>query len=136
MLHDAGDAEPDPILIVEDNEVSAFVLRAILRKQGYDPQVASNGTDGVAIAEIYRPKLVFMDLQIPGLDGYAAAVAMRQRMNGSTPVLVAVTASTPADVEMACRDAGFTCVLPKPIRIAELLGTVERYLGSRQNTPM
>lgn len=129
MLREGRDAVRDSILIVEDNEVSAFVLRSMLRRQGFDPQVASNGPEGVAMTEAHRPRLVFMDLHIPGLDGYAAASEIRQRMNGSTPVLVAVTASTPGDVEVACRDAGFACILPKPFRISELLGAVERYLG-------
>jgi CheY-like chemotaxis protein len=69
-----------------------------------------------------------MDLHMPRLDGFAAAAAIRG-INGASPVLVAVTATATRDVEVACQEAGFTCVLPKPIRIHALMDLVRRYLG-------
>lgn len=121
--------QSDGILIVEDNEVNALILRTMLRKQGYEPHVARDGGEGVEMSERHRPRLVLMDLHMPRLDGFAAAVEIRTRMNGSSPVLVAVTAMATEDVEAACRDAGFTCVLPKPILINDLVGVVRRFLG-------
>lgn len=127
MRHETPGA--DPILIVEDNEVNALILRTMLRRQGYEPRVARDGAEGVAMTAELRPRLVFMDLHMPRLDGFAAATAIRRQMNGASPVLVAVTATAAGDVETACRAAGFSSVLPKPILIGDLVGTVRRYLG-------
>ncbi|MFT3974784.1 MAG: response regulator [Amaricoccus sp.] len=118
----------DDILIVEDNQVNALILRTMLRKHGYEPRMARDGEEGVAMTARHRPRLVLMDLHMPRLDGFAAASAIRERMNGASPVLVAVTATATGDVEAACRDAGFSCVLPKPILIGDLVGMVRRYL--------
>lgn len=128
MLPENSRVPRNGILIVEDNDVNALILRSMLRKHGYDPQVARDGEEGVAMTTRHKPRLVFMDLHMPRLDGYAAASAIRTRMNGSSPILVAVTATATGDVEAACRVAGFTCVLPKPILIGELIGMVRRFL--------
>lgn len=118
----------EDILIVEDNEVNAFILRTMLRRQGYEPRVARDGAEGIALTVAHGPRLVFMDLHMPGLDGFAAASLIRSRMNATAPILVAVTAAAGADVESACLDAGFTCVLAKPIDIDVVAETVRRYL--------
>jgi CheY-like chemotaxis protein len=129
MLPEARTVPQDGILIVEDNDVNALILRSMLRKHGYDPQVARDGEEGVAMTTRHKPRLVFMDLHMPRLDGFAAASAVRGRMNGASPVLVAVTATATGDVEAACRDAGFACVLPKPILVGDLMEMVRRFLG-------
>lgn len=118
----------DGILIVEDNAVNALILRTMLQKQGYEPHVARDGNEGVAMSARHRPRLVRMDLHMPRLDGFVAAIAIRG-IDGASPVLVAVTATATRDVEVACQEAGFTCVLPKPILIHDLMDQVRRYLG-------
>lgn len=129
MLREVSSEAVDDILIVEDNEVNALILRTMLRRYGYEPRVAANGAIGVAMTAEHRPRLVFMDLHMPELDGFAAASAILGGMNGAHPVLVAVTATATGDIEAACRDAGFAQVLPKPIVIGDLLATVRRFLG-------
>lgn len=129
MPPDTPTSPLDGILIVEDNDVNALILRSMLRKHGYEPQVARDGQEGVAMVQRHNPRLVFMDLHMPRLDGFAAASVIRTRMNGASPVLVAVTATATGDVEAACRNAGFTCVLPKPILVGDLILMVRRFLG-------
>lgn len=118
----------EDILIVEDNEVNATILRTMLRRHGYEPRMASDGAMGVAMSTRYQPKLVLMDLHMPHLDGFAAARKIRRAMNGHSPVLVAVTATSACEVETACSDAGFASILAKPILLSDLLATVRRYL--------
>lgn len=130
MRREAPSTAIDDILIVEDNEVNALILRTMLRRYGYEPRVAANGAIGVAMTAEHRPRLVFMDLHMPELDGFAAAAAILGTENGAGPVLVAVTATTTGDIEAACRNAGFAQVLPKPIMIGDLLATVQRFLGT------
>lgn len=118
------------ILIVEDNQVNLLILRAMLRKRGYEPFVAMDGAEGVEMTERHRPRLVLMDLQMPRLDGIAAAAEIGRRMNGAAPPIIAVTANASEDVRASCRAAGFADVLAKPIAFDDLIETVERYLGA------
>ena len=117
-----------PILVVEDNEVNATILRAMLRKHGYEPVLAKNGEEGIEMSRRHRPGLVLMDLQMPRLDGFAAASAIRAACGGEGPAIVAVTANAGADVRDACRAAGFASVLAKPIVLDELIATVRQHL--------
>ncbi len=128
MQHEARQTTSD-ILIVEDNQVNALILTSMLRKHGHAPKVAWNGLEGVRMTTELCPRLVLMDLHMPGLDGYTAAGEIRRRMNGSSPTLVAVTADLGETVRLACREAGFAGVLAKPILIDELLTTVRRHLA-------
>jgi CheY-like chemotaxis protein len=116
------------ILIVEDNQVNALILRAMLRKHGYDPVMAADGVEGVALSARHHPRLILMDLQMPRLDGFAAAAEINRTAGEPSPVIVAVTANAGADVRAACRDAGFAGVLAKPVMLDELIATVRRFL--------
>ncbi len=119
------------ILVVEDNAVNALILRSMLRKLGHEPLMASDGFEGIEVAGRLRPRLVLMDLQMPGLDGLAAASSIRALGVGEDEtVLVAVTASAAREVENACEDAGFACVLPKPIVFRELEAVLGRYVAA------
>ena len=122
-------AADGPILVVEDNEVNALIIRAMLRKHGYEPHVATSGAEGIEMTERLRPRLILMDLQMPSLDGFAAASAIRRGAGGAGPVIVAVTANAAGDVRQACREAGFAGVLAKPIVIADLIALVHRYVA-------
>ncbi len=117
------------ILIVEDNQVNLMILRAMLRKRGYDAIVATDGAEGVEMTERHRPDLVLMDLQMPRLDGIAAAAEIARRLNGAAPAIVAVTANANEEVRRSCLAAGFVGVLAKPVDFEDLIATVRRHLG-------
>ena len=119
---------PPTILVVEDNDVNAMILRAMLRKLGHEPVMATDGFEGIEAAGRLRPRLVLMDLQMPRLDGLAAAGIIRSLgVSERETILVAVTASAALEVQNACEDAGFACVLAKPIVIGELEALLRRY---------
>jgi CheY-like chemotaxis protein len=123
------DATRGPVLVVEDNEVNAVIIRAMLRKRGYAALVASNGREGVEMCRRHRPGLILMDLQMPVLDGFAAASAIRSGLGETAPPIVAVTANPAQDVRRACHAAGFAAVIAKPIVLDELIATVDRHLA-------
>ncbi len=120
---------PAAILIVEDNQVNALILCAMLRKQGYEAVVACNGSEGIEMTSLHRPRLILMDLQMPHLDGFAAASEIRRNHNGLSPAIVAVTANAGGEIRTACREAGFAGVLAKPIVFDDLIATVRLHLG-------
>jgi CheY-like chemotaxis protein len=123
--------QSDAILVVEDNQVNALILRAMLRKRGFEPLLAVDGREGIELSTRHRPRLILMDLQMPHLDGFAAADEIRRRQRGDgAPMIVAVTANATREVRDACREAGFAAVLAKPIILHELGDLVERFLSS------
>lgn len=121
-------AERD-ILIVEDNAVNLMILRAMLRKRGFEPIVARDGAGGVEAAVTLRPGLVLMDLQMPLMDGISAATEIRRRLGPDAPRIVAVTANVTEAVMAQCRDAQFDDVLGKPLIVDELFAMVAKHLG-------
>ena len=120
------------ILIVEDNQVNAMILKAMLRRDGWDPLFAVDGVEGVEMSERFRPRLILMDLQMPRLDGFAAAreILASGPVPGvaAPPVIVAVTATPGPEVRDACVAAGFTELIAKPIEMDALLAIVRRYM--------
>lgn len=122
-------ASDHAILIVEDNDVNLMVLRALLRKKGYEPLVAKDGIEGLEMALAHRPRLILMDLNMPRMDGFASASEIRRRLPDHDMIIVAVTANvTEAQVE-ACEAAGFAGLLPKPLNFAALGETVRKWAG-------
>lgn len=115
------------ILIVEDNDTNALILQSMLRRQGYETVRAADGMEGVEMTRQLRPTLVLMDLHMPRLDGFAAAVEVRLT-SGLTPFIVAVTANANPDVHAACLASGFDAVLSKPLMLDALLATVRSFL--------
>ncbi|MFO1209670.1 MAG: response regulator [Amaricoccus sp.] len=130
MPHEAtGPEAAHPILVVEDNAVNALIISAMLRRQGYHPLVARDGREGLEMNARHRPRLVLMDLQMPRLDGFAAASEIRRACDGDAPAIVAVTANAAGAIRGVCQAAGFASVLAKPIVFEDLIAAVHRHLG-------
>jgi CheY-like chemotaxis protein len=129
MPLDEGEAAPSSaILVVEDNAVNAMILRSMLRRRGFEAMLAADGVEGVALSVRHRPRLILMDLQMPRLDGFAAAAEIFRACGGASPAIVAVTASVAGEVIDACAAAGFAGILAKPIVYDELVATVSRLM--------
>jgi CheY-like chemotaxis protein len=124
---DADMAPPlQRVLLAEDNEVNALVVRAMLDRAGCKVTVVDNGDDAVALATQAdsRPDIVLMDCQMPVMDGLEASRRIRARERAlALPHLpiVALTANTSLDDRAACRQAGMDLFLGKPFTERELL---------------
>lgn len=115
------------ILIVEDNRTNALILRTMLQKSGYQAVVATDGAEGVEMAERLRPRLVLLDLHMPRLDGFAAAAEIRRRAGRHPPAIVAVTANVSPEVHAACLACGFAAVLSKPVFLDALVAILRSF---------
>src|ERR687885_294054 len=95
------------ILIVEDNEKNMKLFRDVLQATGYETLEATNGEDAVATATEYLPKLILMDVQLPGIDGLEALRRLRddERTNGIH--IVALTAQAMAGDRERFLESGF-----------------------------
>ena len=119
------------LLLAEDNPVNQMVAVTLLKKQGYHVDVVSNGHEAVSALQRIPYDLVFMDCQMPEMDGFEATRMIRSAegkvLNPQIPV-VALTAHAMAGDRERCEAAGMDDYLSKPMRPAELAAVLERWL--------
>ena len=121
------------ILVVEDNPDNMYVLDHLLTRKGYVVRQAVRGEEALALVRQEQPALVLLDMQMPGMDGYAVVRELRQLPELAALPIIAVTAnSMPGDREQTLA-AGCTDYLAKPISPRELLQLVEHYLGGERH---
>ncbi len=121
-------ARPAPILIVEDNPVNQKVLATLLRKRGYEVDLANDGAQAVQLAAEKSYGLILMDIQMPGLDGIEATRLIRSFAESSRLPIIAVTAYTLNGEMQRCLEAGMNGYLPKPVDTQKLLACVAECL--------
>ena len=110
------------ILLVEDNPLNVLVARTMLENNGAIVDVATNGEEALTALNPTRHQLVLMDLHMPVMDGYEATILLRKR--GETLPIIALTASTPKEVESEAFAAGLDDVVVKPFSPEELYRVV------------
>ena len=116
------------VLVVEDDEAIADVLRRSLRAEGHEVQSAGDGAEALTVAERFAPDLVILDLGLPRLDGME--VLKRLRADGDVPVLI-LTARTETEDRVEGLDSGADDYLPKPFEREELLARTRALLRRR-----
>lgn len=118
------------ILVVEDNPVNQRITRLQLEKLGCSVAIATNGVEAMETLAAESFDLVFMDCQMPEMDGYEATRAIRcgvrPRVRSDVPI-VALTANAMATDLERCQDAGMNDCLTKPVRIDGLASMIRRY---------
>lgn len=116
------------ILLVEDNERNLKLARDVLDFHGFDVTVATTAEEGLAHAVAAPPDLVLMDIQLPGMDGYAALERLRaDRRTADVPV-VALTALVMRADRARIVEAGFDGYLQKPISVRDFPEQVRAHL--------
>jgi PAS domain S-box-containing protein len=109
------------ILVVDDHEGMRNAIGRLLRTWGHTVAVASDGSTGLMLAESFRPDVVILDVSLEGMTGIEVARGLRGTASlPNEPRLIALTASTDADLRQACLDAGFDAYLVKPEGVSEL----------------
>lgn len=119
-------------LLVEDNPVNLAVVQKAVAKLGLGCETASDGEEALARIEREHFDIVFMDIQMPVMDGYEATRRMRrlEQSQGRAPTpVVAMTANAMAGDRERCIDAGMDDYLAKPINLDELRACVSDWLG-------
>jgi len=127
----APDGGPYRLLVVEDQPANRDVLVKLLEPFGFDMRCAVNGQEGVEVWESWQPHLVWMDMRMPVLDGYAATrqIKDRARALGRTAIIVALTASAFEEDRDAILAAGCDDFVRKPFRENEVFDILTRHLG-------
>ena len=116
----------DLILIVEDNEQNRKLVRDVLRFKGYQTIEVETGEDSIRLARERHPKLVLMDIQLPGINGIEALRRLRaDPVTQGIPVM-AMTASTMTAGQRELLAAGFDGYQSKPLQVKEFVAAVEQ----------
>jgi two-component system, OmpR family, response regulator MprA len=127
MLTDGGELG-GRVLVVEDDEDIADVLRRSLRNEGYDVRTSADGIDALDVAAGFVPDLVVLDLGLPRLDG--VEVCRRLRADSDVPILM-LTARTETEDRVGGLDSGADDYLVKPFERKELLARIRALLRRR-----
>ena len=127
------------ILIAEDNPINQIVAQEILNSLGYRSDLAGNGLEALEAMRQIPYDLVFMDCQMPEMDGYEATRALRKGATGiarhDVPV-IALTANAMESDRRDCLEAGMNDFLPKPVSPEDMKAILERWLGTaRRGSP-
>jgi two-component system cell cycle response regulator DivK len=120
------------ILIIEDHDKNRKLLRDVLQVTGYRTVEAETAEEGLRLARKARPALVLMDLQLPGMDGFAALAALRANATTQAIPVIAVTASAMSHQRPQILAAGFDGYQTKPIQVREFLQVIRDVLDRRQ----
>jgi signal transduction histidine kinase/ActR/RegA family two-component response regulator len=117
------------VLVVDDNVDAAELLGEVLEMDGHRVTVVHDGVAALERMGAEAPEVVFLDIGLPGMDGYEVARRIRERSDGTGPRLVAVTGYGQASDRQRSREAGFDAHLVKPVeleRVRELVADVGR----------
>ena len=117
------------ILVVEDNEKNRKLVRDVLTFKGYTVIEAETGEEGVRLAKERSPKLVLMDIQLPGISGIEALRQLRADDATRTIPVIAVTASAMDRDRQTIMAAGFDGYQSKPLNVKEFMAAVEAILA-------
>ncbi|MDD9268389.1 PAS domain S-box protein [Paenibacillus sp. GCM10023248] len=119
------------ILIAEDNEVNQLVLAKMIEKLGHNTTIVQNGNEAVEAAKRYLYDLIFMDIQMPCMDGLTAAKVIKETAAGAgkCPCIVAVTAHAMKGDDEKYLAAGMDAYISKPVSmdaVADIIGKFEK----------
>jgi signal transduction histidine kinase/CheY-like chemotaxis protein len=120
----------EAILVTEDNEINQRVAIRMLQRLGFNAQTATNGREALEAVRRRHYDLIFMDLQMPTMDGFEAASELRRMefAGGRRVPIVAMTANALSEDRDACFATGMDDFLAKPVSLEELERVVERWL--------
>jgi two-component system, cell cycle response regulator DivK len=121
------------LLVIEDNEQSLYMMTFLLTRYGYDVVQAHDGREGIALASQVKPTLILLDIQLPVMDGYAVAQALRRNPALARVPIIAVTSYAMAGDRERILAAGCTDYLEKPIDPDTFMRHIERYLSVGQS---
>jgi CheY-like chemotaxis protein len=117
---------PLEILIAEDNPINQTLILMIMKKLGYQVDMAGNGKEALAAVQIKTYDLILMDVQMPEMDGLEATACIRN-LNIHQPVIIALTANAMQDDKDICIKAGMDDYITKPLALDKLIALLEHY---------
>jgi CheY-like chemotaxis protein len=113
------------VLVIDDDPDGAEMVAEMLEALGYQSKFALNGPSAIALAKVFLPQVILLDLSLPEMDGYEVARQLRREAVLAAVKIVAVTGWSGPEREKKARDAGFDHYLIKPIQLSALKPILE-----------
>lgn len=117
------------ILVVEDDAKNRKIMTDLLGHAGYRVETAGDGNDALAMIRSETPDLIFMDVQLPGIDGYAVTRSLRADPAFRKVPIIALTSFALSGEKQRALDAGCDAYMTKPIDIHEILDRAAAFLN-------
>lgn len=118
------------ILLIEDNEQNCYLMTFLLESHNFKVVVAMDGLTAIKIAEQILPDLILLDIQLPSMDGYAVASALRKITTLRLVPIVAVTSYAMVGDREKCLAAGCNGYIEKPINPETFVGEILPFIPS------
>lgn len=119
------------VLVVEDNLINQEIIKELLELMDFNIEIASHGKEALIKAAAKKYDVIFMDIQMPEMDGYETT---RQLRHGDTPnkgtTIIALTANAMSDDKTKCLEVGMNDYLSKPLDVAKLEVLLQKYMGA------
>ena len=122
----------EPILIVDDNAANLKLARVLLRAEGYEVQTARNAEEALAVLRRFRPRLILMDIQMPGMDGMELTRRLKADPATAGILVLALTSYAMKGDEERVLAAGCDGYIAKPIDTRRLPGQIAALIASRK----
>jgi len=116
------------ILVIEDHEDNRRIMRDLLTSNGYEVIEAVTGEEGITAAETYRPNLILMDVQLPGMNGYEAAQRIKAKPDLQKVPIIVVTSYALSGEDVKAFEAGCDAYVSKPFSPRKLLTKIREYV--------
>ncbi|EKU99231.1 signal transduction histidine kinase [Leptolyngbya sp. PCC 7375] len=117
------------ILLVEDNDANIVTLSSYLRAKGYRIQVVKDGQAAIEVAQAESPNIILMDIHLPGMDGLVAIQHIRQLPALAEIPIIALTALAMKGDRERCLEAGANTYLSKPVKLKQLILSIQKLLS-------
>lgn len=118
--------------MAEDNETNQMLIKKILEKLGYKPVIVSNGIEALHHIKMYKTDVLFLDIQMPELNGIEAAKILTQQNDSSIrPYIIAMTANASQTDKEDCMASGIDQYLSKPFHKEEIADLLNQFISHK-----
>lgn len=124
----------EAILIVDDNPQNLRLAREILLLEEYEVRTAADAAEALATLETFQPRMILMDLQLPGMSGLELTRKLRASGRASDIIILALTAYAMKGDEQKAREAGCDGYITKPIDTRGLPATIRGFFSAKKET--
>lgn len=119
------------VLLVEDDLDIRELLAAVLTSHGADVIARARGEEALEVLSVWRPDVALLDLQLPGMDGFATLRAIRGLQGYAEIPAVALTALSEREARARMSESGFSALVLKPAPLAEIVAAIMAVAGRR-----
>lgn len=122
----------EPILIIDDNPINLKLEKILLEVEGYNVRTANDAEEALRLLESFSPRLIMMDLQLPGMTGLELTTKLKASTKFKNIIILAITAYAMKGDREKALSAGCDGYIPKPIDTKTLPTVIANYLSERQ----